>query len=159
MILFGWVLWYINHWRIYNTNPLYTYILNIYDFGWILWHMNHCRLFNTKSFIYIHILNIRFVNTFCRWHFKTSMGSFFSFCTQLNCFKYFYSARIIPFAINHFSHTFEWIYIYDLQVNSLLVISFVNELVLLYLDSSIASFFFSKGFQLSLSNTNNFIQY
>ena len=34
-------------------NPLYTYILNIYDlvwFGWVLWHINHCRLFNAKSF-------------------------------------------------------------------------------------------------------------
>ena len=24
-------------------------------FGWVLWHINHCRLFNAKSFIYIYI--------------------------------------------------------------------------------------------------------
>ena len=31
-------------------NPLYTYILNIYDLVcWILWHINSCRLFNVKS--------------------------------------------------------------------------------------------------------------
>ena len=31
-------------------NPLYTYILNIYMiwFGWVLWHINHYRLFNAK---------------------------------------------------------------------------------------------------------------
>ncbi len=33
-------------------NPLYTYISNIYDlFGWVLWHINHFRLFNAKSSI------------------------------------------------------------------------------------------------------------
>ena len=24
-------------------------------FGWVLWQINHCRLFNTKSFLYIYI--------------------------------------------------------------------------------------------------------
>ena len=24
-------------------------------FGWVLWHINHCRLFNAKSFLYIYI--------------------------------------------------------------------------------------------------------
>ena len=28
--------------------------------GWILWHINHCRLFNTKYSLYIHIKNIGF---------------------------------------------------------------------------------------------------
>ena len=23
--------------------------------GWVLWHVNHCRLFNAKSFLYIYI--------------------------------------------------------------------------------------------------------
>ena len=39
-------------------NPLYTYILNIYDlvwFGWVLWHINHCRLFNAKSLLCMYI--------------------------------------------------------------------------------------------------------
>ena len=67
-------------------NPLYTYILNIYDlvwlgfmayqlleviqcqilfihiyqiymiwFGWVLWHINYWRLFNAKSSLYISI--------------------------------------------------------------------------------------------------------
>ena len=38
-------------------NPLYTYILKIYViwFGWVLWHINHCRLFNAKSSLYIYI--------------------------------------------------------------------------------------------------------
>ena len=83
MIWFGLVLWHINHCRLFNAkfslyifikyigfglvgfydistivgysmpNPLYTYILKIYDwFGLILWHINHCRLFNAKSFLY-----------------------------------------------------------------------------------------------------------
>ena len=25
--------------------------------GWILWHINHCRLFNAKSSLYIYISN------------------------------------------------------------------------------------------------------
>ena len=61
MIWFGWVLWHINHCRLFNAksslfiyiydlvwfygistivgylmpNPLYTYILNIYDLVWL----------------------------------------------------------------------------------------------------------------------------
>ena len=86
MIWFGWVLWHINHCRLFNAksslyiyikyiwfglvgfygistivgylmpNPLYTYILDIYDwFDWVLWHINHCRLLNAKSSLYIYI--------------------------------------------------------------------------------------------------------
>ena len=29
-------------------------------FGWVLWHINHCRLFNAKSFLYLYIKYIRF---------------------------------------------------------------------------------------------------
>ena len=29
-------------------------------FSWVLWHINHCRLFNAKSSSYIDINNIRF---------------------------------------------------------------------------------------------------
>ena len=29
-------------------------------FGWVLWHINHCRLFNTKSSLYIYIRYILF---------------------------------------------------------------------------------------------------
>ena len=39
-------------------NPLYTYILNIYDLvwlGWVIWHINRCRFFNAKSSLYIYI--------------------------------------------------------------------------------------------------------
>ena len=36
-------------------NPLYTYILNMIWFGWVLWYINHCRLFNAKSSLYIYI--------------------------------------------------------------------------------------------------------
>ena len=34
-------------------------------FGWVLWHINHCRLFNVKSSSYVHIKYIWFVNSFC----------------------------------------------------------------------------------------------
>ena len=32
----GWLLWYISHCRLFNAmpNPIYTYILNIYDLVW-----------------------------------------------------------------------------------------------------------------------------
>ena len=29
-------------------------------FGWVLWHINHCRLFNAKSTLYIYIKYIGF---------------------------------------------------------------------------------------------------
>ena len=29
-------------------------------FGWVLWHINHCRLFNAKYSLYIHIKYIGF---------------------------------------------------------------------------------------------------
>ena len=29
-------------------------------FGWVLWHINHCRLFNAKSSLYIYIKCIGF---------------------------------------------------------------------------------------------------
>ena len=86
---FGWVLWYINHCRLFNAksslyidikyiwfsllvflwhinyylmpNPLYTFILNIYDLAGLgLWDINHCRLFNIKSSLYIFIKHIWF---------------------------------------------------------------------------------------------------
>ena len=42
-------------------NPLYTYILSIYDLVWLgLWYISHCRLFNAKSFSYIYIKYIWF---------------------------------------------------------------------------------------------------
>ena len=46
-------------------NPLYTYILYIYDFVWLnSWHFKHCGLFNAKLFINIYIIYIAFLNTF-----------------------------------------------------------------------------------------------
>ena len=34
-------------------NPDYTYM--IFKFGWVLWHINHCRLFNAIPFLYMYI--------------------------------------------------------------------------------------------------------
>ena len=69
MIGIGWVLWHINHCRLFNAkSSLYIYILNIYDlvlFGLVLWHINHCRLFYAKYSLYIYIKYIGFVNIFC----------------------------------------------------------------------------------------------
>ena len=76
MIWFGWILWHINHCRLFNTeSSSYIYIryigfgfVGFYGmstivgylipnplwFGLVLWHINHSRLFNAKS-IFIHI--------------------------------------------------------------------------------------------------------
>ena len=36
MIWFGWVLWHINHCRLFNAkSPLYIYIKYIYDLVWL----------------------------------------------------------------------------------------------------------------------------
>ena len=43
-------------------NPTYTYKSNIYVFvDWVLWYINHCRLFDTKSPSCIYIKYIWFV--------------------------------------------------------------------------------------------------
>ena len=57
MIWLGWVLWHINHCRLFNAkSSLYIYIkYNMIWLGWVLWHINHCRLFNAKSSLYIYI--------------------------------------------------------------------------------------------------------
>ncbi len=38
-------------------NRFHTYTWDIYMiwFGWVLWYINHCRLFNAKSSLYIYI--------------------------------------------------------------------------------------------------------
>ena len=41
-------------------NPLYTYILNIYDLLLVLWHIDHCRWFTVKSSLYTYIKYIWF---------------------------------------------------------------------------------------------------
>ena len=51
-VRFGLVLCHIKHYLM--PNPLYTYILDIYDLVWF-GHINHCRLFNTKFSLYIYI--------------------------------------------------------------------------------------------------------
>ena len=56
----GWVLWHINHCRLFNAKSyLYIYILNIYDFV-LLGFINHSGLFNAKSSLYIFIKYIGF---------------------------------------------------------------------------------------------------
>ena len=40
---------------------LFKYIYQIHIWlGWILWHINHCRLFNAKYFLYIYMKYIWF---------------------------------------------------------------------------------------------------
>ena len=52
----GWVLWHINHCRLFIAKSfLYIYIKYMIWFGWVLWHINHCRLFNAKTYSYIYI--------------------------------------------------------------------------------------------------------
>ena len=91
LVWFGWVLRHINHCRLFNAkfstyiyikyiwfvlvgfygistiisylmpNPLYTYILDIYDLFWLgSRHISHCRLFNAKSSLFIYIKYIWF---------------------------------------------------------------------------------------------------
>ena len=36
------------------------YMSNIIWFSWVLWHINHCRLFDTKLSLYIYIIYIWF---------------------------------------------------------------------------------------------------
>ena len=56
MILFGRVLWHINHCRLFNAkSSLYTYIKYMVWLGGIVWLINHCELVNVKSSLYIYI--------------------------------------------------------------------------------------------------------
>ena len=57
MWLVGWILWHINHYRLFNAkSSLYIYIKYIwFSLVVFLWHINHYRLFNAKSSLYIYI--------------------------------------------------------------------------------------------------------
>ena len=70
MIWFGWVLWHINHCRLFNDkSSLYTYIKYIsFWFGWVLWYIKQCSLFNTKSPLYIHSKYIWVCLVLVLWH-------------------------------------------------------------------------------------------
>ena len=150
--LFGWVLWHINHCRLFNAksflymyikyiwfglvgfygistivgylmpNPFYTYTLDIYDlFGWVLWHINHCRLFNAKSFLYIYIKYIWF-----------GLVGFYGIST------------IIIYLMANPLYT----YISNTFVKKQFVSNILNKTGLIYL-------YTVKGFQVLLNNTNN----
>ena len=125
MIWFGWVLWHINHCRLFNAksslyiyikyiqiglvgfygistivgylipNPLYTYILNIYDLVWLglMVYINHCRLFNSKSSIYIYIKYVGFGLVWCHithcrlFNSKSSLYIYIKYIWLVNTFK------------------------------------------------------------------------
>ena len=53
-----------------RTDRRYMTVVGLVMLGWVLYHINHCRLFNEKACLYINILNIRFINTFCWYVFK-----------------------------------------------------------------------------------------
>ena len=101
-------------------------------FGWVLWHINHCRLFNAKFYLYTYIKYIWFglagfngVSTIIDYLMPNPLYTYvlnmickhillitflkkpeLIFYTQLNGFKYFYLTGIIPFTINHlFAHS------------------------------------------------------
>ena len=57
----GWVLWHINHSKLFNTKfSLYMYIKYMWVrwlVGWlVLWHINFCWLFNAKSIFMMIVL-------------------------------------------------------------------------------------------------------
>ena len=62
MIWFYWVLWHINHCRLFNAKSSLYICIKYIGFGLVgfLWHINHCRLFNAESFLYIYIRYIWF---------------------------------------------------------------------------------------------------
>ena len=39
---------------------MHIYQIYMIWFGWVLWHINHCRLFNAKPSLYIYIKYIGF---------------------------------------------------------------------------------------------------
>ena len=147
-------MWHINHCRLFNTksslyiyikyigfglvrfydtstivgylmpNPLYTYILDIYDLVWLGFMTYHCRLFNAKSSLYIyikyigfgwvgfydistivgylmlnHLYHIDWIYDFVDNIFEWTWANFF--CTQLNGSKYCYSSLTVQLNISH----------------------------------------------------------
>ena len=85
-------------------------------FGWVLWHINHCRLFNAKFFLYIYIkymiskyiLFITFLNKPEIYFFAhSSIVSLISIK-----YKYFYLLLII------YLHTVKWFQVLLLNTNN-----------------------------------------
>ena len=58
----------------------WSYLLILVWFGWVLWYINHCGLFKAKSFFYICIKYVWFVNSFWRCIFKWAWDHSFVHC-------------------------------------------------------------------------------
>ena len=67
MVWLGWVLWHINHCRLFNAESFlyiqikYIFFRLVVFFGCVLLHINHCRLFNAEPSLYIYMKYIWFV--------------------------------------------------------------------------------------------------
>ena len=58
MIWYGWVLWHISLWRLYNSkSSLCIYIKYTIGFTWVLWHFN-LRGYLMPDLLYTYRLNI-----------------------------------------------------------------------------------------------------
>ena len=87
-------------------NPLYTYILNIYDLVWygmILWHINHCRLSNAKSSLYIYIKYIWFGLV---WFYgiSTIVGYLMPNLLYIYIYIYIYIYDLVWYSLWHINH-------------------------------------------------------
>ena len=125
--------------------------------GWVLWHINHCRLFNAKSSLYIYIKYIYFawvgfyaISTIVSYlisdiydlltHFVDNISEWAwanFICIQLNGFKYCNITAIFIYLHTQFVgiFNFKWVWI------------------------CMAIIFSVKWLPLLLSNTNNSIWY
>ena len=58
----GWVWWHINHrcFFFFHVKSCFCVYISLVWFGFVLWHINHFRLFNAKSSSYIYIKYIGF---------------------------------------------------------------------------------------------------
>ena len=76
------MVWFYGIWNIVSyliRNPLYEYILNIYNLVWLgLWHINYCRLFNAKSCLHHlhHVVALARISLTLSRHFSLSFIAF-----------------------------------------------------------------------------------
>ena len=99
-IWFGWVLWHINHFRLFIGKSFFIYIhiyIKYIGFGLVgfLWHVNHCGLFNVKFSLYICIKCYIVIYAFIQHHNDTIIKTHEGRKTQEDFFRKIFTSHFI----------------------------------------------------------------
>ena len=157
MICFGWFYGVSTIVGYLMPNPLYTYILIIYDLVWlVLWRINYCRLFNAKSSLYIYIKYIWF-GLVGFYGISTIVGYLIPNPLYTYILNIYGLVWLVLWHINHCrlfnAKSFSYIYILDIWF--ILQITFLNQPELIFFFTQLNGFTHFYQIQIILFTINH----